>query len=232
VLDQQPTKLAAIEGHWETRAGAPLVLFAVPNEEKERNDFEIAIPKLGSLILMHDPNGVIRGLKEWPREDRPPVKIPFYSFRIMVGIGFAMLFVGLAGLWLRWRRRLYDSRWFLWLCLLMTPSGFIAVLTGWFTAEVGRQPWVVYGHLRTADAVSPVPAESVATSLVTFMVVYTIIFGAGVYYMLKVVAAGPTSVSPHDAPTPAPDRPDKRPKRPLSVLDESPDPQDPTRPAA
>jgi cytochrome d ubiquinol oxidase subunit I len=203
----------------------------VPNEAAERNDYELAIPKLGSIILMHDPNGVIRGLKEWPRDQRPPVLIPFYSFRIMVAIGFAMLFVAMAGLWLRWRKRLFQTRWFLWLCLLMTPSGFIAVLTGWFTAEVGRQPWVVYGYLRTADAVSPVPAASVATSLVTFMVVYTMIFGAGVYYMLKVVAAGPKSVSPLDAPTPAPDRYDKRPKRPLSVLDESPDPDDPTRPA-
>lgn len=231
VLDQQPTKLAAIEGHWETRAGAPLVLFAVPNEAGERNDYEIAIPKLGSIILMHDPNGVIRGLKEWPEDQRPPVHIPFYSFRIMVAIGFAMLFVGAAGLWLRWRKRLYDSKWFLLLCMAMTPSGFIAVLTGWFTAEVGRQPWVVYGHLRTADAVSPVPAESVATSLVAFFVVYMMIFGAGTFYMLKLIAAGYPDVSPQDAPTPGPDRFDKRPKRPMSVLDESPDPADATEPA-
>ncbi len=232
VLDQQPTKLAAIEGHWETRAGAPLILFAVPNEEKERNDYEVAIPKLGSIILVHDPNGVIRGLKEWPKENRPPVKIPFYSFRIMVAIGFAMLFVGVAGLWLRWRKRLYDRKWFLILCMAMTPSGFIAVLTGWFTAEVGRQPWVVYGYLRTADAVSPVPAESVATSLATFFVVYMVIFGAGTYYMLKLIAAGPSTTSDGDAPTPGPHRYDKRPKRPLSVLDESLDPsQPPAEPA-
>jgi cytochrome bd ubiquinol oxidase subunit I len=226
VLDQQPTKLAAIEGHWETRAGAPLILFAVPNEDEERNDYEVAIPKLGSMILVHDPNGVIRGLKEWPRENRPPVKIPFYSFRIMVAIGFAMLLVGLAGLWLRWRKCLYERKWFLLLCMVMTPSGFIAVLTGWFTAEVGRQPWVVYGHLRTADAVSPVPAESVATSLATFFIAYMAIFGAGTYYMLKVIAAGPSAVSGADSPTPAHGRYDKRPKRPLSVLDESPDPAD------
>jgi cytochrome bd ubiquinol oxidase subunit I len=231
VLDQQPTKLAAIEGHWETRAGAPLILFAVPNEDEERNDYEVAIPKLGSMILVHDPNGVIRGLKEWPRENRPPVKIPFYSFRIMVAIGFAMLLVGLAGLWLRWRKRLYERKWFLLLCMVMTPSGFIAVLTGWFTAEVGRQPWVVYGHLRTADAVSPVPAESVATSLATFFIAYMAIFGAGTYYMLKVIAAGPSAVSGAASPTPADGRYDKRPKRPLSVLDESPDPADPAEPA-
>ncbi|RAK57584.1 cytochrome ubiquinol oxidase subunit I [Phenylobacterium deserti] len=229
VLDQQPTKLAAIEGHWETRRGAPLILFAVPNESEERNDFEIAVPKLGSIILTHDPNGEIRGLKEWPRDRRPPVKIPFYSFRIMVGIGFAMLFIALAGLFLRWRKRLYDSRWFLLLCMAMTPSGFIAVLTGWFTAEVGRQPWVVYGYLRTADAVSPVPAASVAASLATFMVVYLAIFSAGTFYMLRLIAAGPdTKLRMDDAISPAADRHDKRAKRPLSVPDESPDPSEPT----
>jgi cytochrome d ubiquinol oxidase subunit I len=231
VLDQQPTKLAAIEGHWETRAGAPLILFAVPDEKAERNRYEVAIPKLGSIILMHDPDGVIRGLKEWPKADRPPVKIPFYSFRIMVAIGFAMLFVALVALFLRWRKRLYDQRWFLVLCMLMAPSGFIAVLTGWFTAEVGRQPWVVYGYLRTADAASPIPAANVATSLVSFFVVYMLIFGAGTYYMFKLIAAGPKSISEHDAPTPGPDRFDKRPKRPLSVLDESPDPDDAAEPA-
>ncbi len=222
VLDQQPTKLAAIEGHWETRAGAPFVVFAVPNESEERNDYEVAIPKLGSIILLHDPNGTIRGLKEWPARDRPPVKIPFYAFRIMVGIGFAMLFVAAAGLFLRWRKRMYDNRWFLWACMAMTPSGFIAVLTGWYTAEVGRQPWVVYGYLRTADAVSPVSATSVATSLATFFIVYTIIFGAGVYYMAKVVKAGPKLILPDDSPDIGHARYDKRPKRPLSALDEDP----------
>jgi cytochrome d ubiquinol oxidase subunit I len=230
VLDQQPTKLAAIEGHWETRAGAPLILFAIPNESEERNDYEIAIPKLGSIILVHDPNGVIKGLKEWPVEDRPPVKIPFFAFRIMVAIGFAMLFVAAAGLFLRWRKRMYDSRWFFWACMAMTPSGFIAVLTGWYTAEVGRQPWVVYGHLRTVDAVSPVPAASVATSLATFFIVYSIIFGAGVYYMAKVVKAGPKLIPPDDAPDIGPNRFDKRPKRPLSAIDEDPEPREPVEP--
>lgn len=231
VLDQQPTKLAAIEGHWEThRDGAPLILFAVPNEEAERNDYEVAIPKLGSLILTHEWDGEIRGLKEWPEADRPPVLIPFYSFRIMVAIGFAMLGIGVVGTWLRWRKRLYETRWFLKACMLMTPSGFIAVLTGWFTAEVGRQPWVVYGYLRTADAVSPVPAESVATSLVTFFVVYAAIFGAGTYYMLRLIRAGYETVGPQDSPTPEHARWDKRPKRPLSVVDEEPDPRDPIKP--
>ncbi len=229
VLEHQPAKLAAIEGHWETHAGAPLILFGIPDEKTERNRAEVSVPKLGSIILKHDPNGVIQGLKTWPRDERPPVKIPFFSFRIMVAIGFAMLFVGAAGLWLRWRRRLYDSRWFLAVCMAMTPSGFIAVLTGWFTAEVGRQPWVVYGHLRTRDAVSPIPAESVLTSLAAFMIAYAIIFGAGVYYMMRLIGDGPQTGSHDDAPTPPPDRPDKRPKRPLSVPDESPDPAEGAR---
>jgi len=231
VLEHQPTKLAAIEGHWETRAGAPLILFAVPDAAEERNAYELAIPKLGSLILVHDPNGVVRGLKEWPREDRPPVLIPFFSFRIMVAIGFAMLFVGWMSLWLRRKGRLYDSRWFLLLCMALTPSGFIAVLTGWATAEVGRQPWVVYGHLRTADAVSPIPVESVATSLTAFFLAYMAIFGAGTYYMLRLIAGGPDLATPWEAPTPRATRADQRPKRPLSALDERPDSPESPEPA-
>lgn len=217
VLEHQPTKLAAIEGHWETRRGAPLILFAVPDEEAETNRYEVAIPKLGSIILMHDPNGEIRGLKEWPRENRPPVLIPFYSFRIMVAIGFAMLFVGFYGVFLRWRGQLYEKRWFLLLCMAMTPSGFIAVLTGWFTAEVGRQPFVVYGLMRTSEAVSPLPASSIATSLAIFVVVYLGIFGAGTYYMLRLIAAGPEALPLPETGV------QKRPKRPLSVPDESPE---------
>lgn len=149
----------------------------------------------------------------------------------MVAIGFAMLGIGVIGTWLRWRRRLYETRWFLWACMAMTPSGFVAVLTGWFTAEVGRQPWVVYGHLRTADAVSPVPAGSVATSLIAFFVVYAAIFGAGTYYMIKVIRAGYEAIGSEDAPTPGGGRWDKRPKRSMSVVDESPDPAEPMVPA-
>ena len=218
VLEHQPRKLAAIEGHWETHRGAPLVLFAVPDEEEERNRFEVAIPQLGSLILKHDWNGEIKGLKEWPKEDRPPVLIPFFGFRIMVAIGFAMLIAGLWGSWLLWRGRLYDSPALRFLWMALTPSGFIAVLAGWFTAEVGRQPFVVYGLMRTADAVSPIPAASVAISLTAFFVAYVIIFGAGTYYMLRLIAAGP------DAPGPDMDGKDKRPMRPLSLPDEAPEP--------
>ena len=218
VLEQQPAKLAAIEGHWETKAGAPLILFAVPDPEAERNRYEVAVPKLGSLILKHEWNGVIRGLKEWPRDQRPPVWIPFYAFRIMVAIGFLMAFVGIYGSWLRWRGRLYETTWFLVLCMAMTPAGFVAVLTGWFTAEVGRQPYVIYGLLRTADAVSPVPATSVLTSLAAFFVAYAVIFGAGTYYMLRLISIGPEAAGPGTTGH------DKRPKRPLSVPDAAPGP--------
>ena len=187
----QPAKIAAVEAHWETRKGAPLVLFAWPDTKTESNLYEIAIPKLGSLVLTHEWDGEVRGLKSFPPEDRPNPVIPFFSFRIMVGIGFIMIALGLIGgvLWLT--GRLYRSRWFLRAMVWASPLGFIAVLAGWFVAEVGRQPWVVYGVLRTADAVSPVPAGSVLASIMLFVVVYGIVFGAGVYYITKLVQLGP-----------------------------------------
>ena len=187
----QPAKIAAVEAHWETRKGAPLVLFAWPDTKTESNLYEIAIPKLGSLVLTHEWDGEVRGLKSFPPEDRPNPVIPFFSFRIMVGIGFIMIALGLIGgvLWLT--GRLYRSRWFLRAMVWASPLGFIAVLAGWFVAEVGRQPWVVYGVLRTADAVSPVPGGSVLASIMLFVVVYGIVFGAGVYYITKLVQLGP-----------------------------------------
>ena len=212
VLEQQPRKLAAIEGHWEThKNGAPLILFGIPDDKAEMNHYEVSIPKLGSFVLKHDWNAEIKGLKEWPREERPPMLIPFFTFRIMVGIGFAMLFVGFYGSWLRWRGRLYETNWFHLVCMAMTPSGFVAVLTGWYTAEVGRQPYVIYGLLRTADAVSPITGASVLTSLITFFIAYAIIFGAGTYYMLRIIAAG------YEQPGANIDGPEKRPKRPMSL---------------
>ncbi len=187
----QPAKIAAVEAHWETRKGAPLVLFAWPDTKTESNLYEIAIPKLGSLVLTHEWDGEVRGLKSFPPEDRPNPVIPFFSFRIMVGIGFIMIALGAIGgvLWLM--GRLYRSRWFLRAMVWASPLGFIAVLAGWFVAEVGRQPWVVYGVLRTADAVSPVPGGSVLASIMLFVLVYGIVFGAGVYYITKLVQLGP-----------------------------------------
>ena len=215
VLRYQPTKLAAIEANWERRTEMPLLLFAIPDEKAETNHYEIGIPKLGSFILTHDWSGVVPGLKDVPPEDRPPVWPVFFAFRVMVAIGFAMLGLGAWSLWLRWRGGLYENRWFLRATMLMTPSGFGAVLAGWYTAEIGRQPFVVYGHLRTADAVSPVTAEAVGASLAAFIVVYAVIFTAGSYYLAKLLRRGPEPFEEIHG-----DDPGKKPKRPLSVPDE------------
>ena len=169
----------------------PLLLFAWPNEAGERNDFEIGIPAVGSLILGHDVNAVIPGLKDWKSEDRPPVAIPFFSFRLMVGIGLVLVGTTILGLVL-WRRgRLASARRFQRLCMLVAPLGFIAVLAGWVTTEVGRQPWVVYGLLRTRDAVTPsLSATDVGISLLVYVIAYVLIFGAGLFFLVRLVRAG------------------------------------------
>jgi cytochrome d ubiquinol oxidase subunit I len=189
-LEHQPAKVAAMEGHWETSKEMPLTLFGVPNEKTETTDYAINIPKLGSLILTHDTQGEVKGLKEWQPEDRPPVAIVFYSFRIMVAIGVLMALTGIIAAFLNWRKKLYTTRWFQIWCMALTPSGFIAILAGWFVTEVGRQPYVVYGVIRTADAVSPVLGEYIALTLAAFVVVYLFVFGAGTYYILKLIAKG------------------------------------------
>lgn len=194
VHEHQPAKLAAIEGHWQTTQGAPLLLFALPDEETESNRMEVAIPKLGSLIVAHDLNAEIKGLKEWPIDERPPVAVVFWSFRIMVGLGLLMLLLGYFGLWLLLTQRLEAATTFLRSCVLMGPAGFIAVITGWITAEVGRQPYTVYGLLRTADSVSPVTANSVGMSLVVFIFTYIVVFCAGMYYMGRQVWTGPQAL--------------------------------------
>ena len=198
VLEYQPAKLAAMEGHWETRKGAPLVLFALPDQEAEENRFEIAIPKLGSLILKHDLDGEINGLKEWAPEDRPPVFIVFWAFRVMAGIGFLMLFVGIVGAYLYRRGRIFETRWYLWLCRLTSPLGFVAILAGWVVAEVGRQPYVVYGLMRTADAASPVSAGSIGFSMLLYGTAYTLLFVAGVIYIQRILAKGPARIVEQD----------------------------------
>jgi len=197
VYELQPVKLAAMEGHWETyRSNAPLILFAMPDQERERNDYELALPSIGSLVVTGSFDGPIRGLKEWPASERPPVAITFWSFRIMVGLGVLMLFIGWFGALLLWKKRAEAHRWFLRLCLLSGPAGFIAVLTGWFTAEVGRQPYTVYGLLRTADSASPVTAAAVETSLIVFIFAYAVVFSAGLYYILQLARKGPEEAAP------------------------------------
>ncbi|MAQ44536.1 MAG: cytochrome ubiquinol oxidase subunit I [Confluentimicrobium sp.] len=194
-LEYQPQKVMAMEGHYDSHPdGAPLILFGIPDPDAKEIRYAIEIPKLSSLILKHDLNAPMDGLDTIPDEDEPPVEIVFWSFRIMVGLGFAMLGIGVWSLWLRYRGRLYDTPWLLRAALVMGPSGFIAVLAGWITTEVGRQPFTVYNLLRTSDSLAPVAAPAVAASLIAFIVVYFLIFGAGTIYILLMMNKAPNTV--------------------------------------
>jgi cytochrome d ubiquinol oxidase subunit I len=190
-LEYQPAKVAAIEGHFDTTKGAPLILFGWPNMADEKMDYVLEIPKLGSMILTHSWEGDIKGLKEWSRSDRPNVPIVFWSFRVMVGLGFVMVGIGMWSLYVRWRSQLFSSAWLLRAVLAMGPSGFVALLAGWFVTEAGRQPYTVYGLLRTIDSASPIAAPAVAASLLAFIVVYFFVFGAGIFYLLRLMAKTP-----------------------------------------
>jgi len=205
-LHHQPAKLAAIEAHWEHEARAPLALFAIPDQKAEKNHFVIEVPLLGSLILTHDVNGVVPGLKDFPPEDRAPAIIPFFAFRIMVGAGLVMLALVLVGLWLRTRRKLYDTGWYLRALQWGISLGFIAVLAGWTTTEVGRQPWTVYGVMRTAHSVTPsLTGFDVLLSLTGYMVVYLIMFPTGLWFLTRIVRGGvlPEEDTPVEAGRPA-----------------------------
>lgn len=190
-LEYQPAKVSAMEGLWETRRGVPLLLFGWPDQQAEVTRYPVEIPKLTSWILTHDLDGEVKGLKEWPREERPPVAWVFWSFRVMVGLGTLMIVTGLIALVLYFRKRLFEAKWFQYWCMALTPAGFLAVLAGWFVTEIGRQPYMVYGVLRTADSVSPVGAIPIAISLNAFIITYICIFGAGSYYIMHLVNRGP-----------------------------------------
>ncbi|WP_100160245.1 cytochrome ubiquinol oxidase subunit I [Proteus columbae] len=195
-LKHQPAKIAAIEGHWENEPGeaTPLILFGMPDMDAEETKYKIEIPYLGSMILTHSLEKQVPALKEFPKEDRPNSLIVFWSFRIMVGLGMLMILVGVWGTWLRYKKKLYESKAFLRLTFLMAPSGLIAILAGWFTTEVGRQPWVVYGIQRTRDAVSAHGEMHMSISLLIFLVVYGSVFGIGYAYMLKLIRKGTPEV--------------------------------------
>jgi cytochrome d ubiquinol oxidase subunit I len=195
--EYQPAKVAAMEGWWTTQAQQPTILFAWPDEAAERNHLEIGIPGAGSWVVAGSADAELEGLDAFAPEDRPPVWITFWAFRVMVAMGLAMVALGIwgAGAWAL--KRIDTSRWYHRALVLAGPSGFIAVLAGWIAAEVGRQPYVVYGVVRTADAVSPVSAASVATSLMFFIIVYAIVFSAGALYILRLMAKGPDS---HEEP--------------------------------
>lgn len=224
-LEHQPMKVAAMEAHWEEGkpgAGVPLVLFAIPNQKEARNDYAIEIPRVASLILTHSADGTIAPLSSVPADDRPPVAPVFFAFRVMVGIGSAMLALVLLSAF-AWRRGwLFDpqrkaGRWLLRGWQTMTLSGFVAILAGWYVTEIGRQPYTVYGLLRTADSNSAVSGAAVAFSLAVFVVVYVCVFGAGIWYLFKLVRKGP---QPHE-PAPDTDDGEKTPARPLSLPDEA-----------
>jgi cytochrome d ubiquinol oxidase subunit I len=211
-VEHQPIKVAAMEGLWETRTRAPAVLFAIPDSKNETNHAEIAIPALASLYLKHDVDASVEGLKSVPPSERPPVGIVFWAFRVMVGLGLLMAAVVAWSFVLRFRGGMERSRAFLATTVAMLPVGFIAVIAGWTVTEVGRQPWVVYGLLRTRDAVSPsITGHDVLLSLAAYILVYLVIFGAGIYYMVRLAKAGPPAeTEARDAAL------DERPARPMS----------------
>jgi cytochrome d ubiquinol oxidase subunit I len=190
-LEHQPIKVAAMEGHWDGSKPGALVLFAWPDEKAEKNWYEISIPRGASLILRHDPNGLFPGLTSVPAQDRPPVPNVFFGFRIMVGIGLYMIAAALFGCWLWWRGTLFETRWYLRIVSMTWWSGFVAVIAGWIVTESGRQPWLVQGLLRTADAISPVPAASLLGTLALFVLCYGIVFAMGIYYIYRRIAFGP-----------------------------------------
>ena len=190
-MEYQPVKVAAMEGNWERGTHKPLLLFGWPNEETERTDYALEIPSGASWILTGDMAGEIPGLKDVPAAERPPVAVVFWSFRVMVGIGMLMIATGVFALTLYFRKRLFDTRWFQFWCMALTPTGFIAILAGWFVTEIGRQPYVAYGIIRTSDAISPVIGEQVALTLLAFIVVYLFVFGAATYYILHLIRQGP-----------------------------------------
>ena len=167
------------------------MLFAWPDEKTESNLYEIAIPKGASLIITHDPDGLFPGLKDFPKDERPPVAPVFFMFRVMVGIGMLLIAIGAVGAWLWWRGRVFTTGWFLKPVSYAWPLGFIAILAGWMVTEIGRQPWIAWKILRTADAVSPVAFGAVATSLVLIVVIYSVVFSIGIWYIHRLMKKGP-----------------------------------------
>lgn len=217
-LKHQPAKIAALEGHWENKPGegVPLTLFGWPDMAEERTRFAVSIPNLGSLILTHSRDGQFQGLKEFAPEDRPNATVVFWTFRIMVGLGLLMIALALWGAWARWRATLYRNRALHRFALVLGPTGLVAILAGWYTTEIGRQPWIIQDIMRTADAVTPHNTSEVGLTLALFVVVYFIVFGAGSVYVLRLLRTGPESHAPQEG------GPGERrtPARPISAADE------------
>ncbi|MFT0634083.1 cytochrome ubiquinol oxidase subunit I [Pseudomonas sihuiensis] len=220
-LKYQPAKIAAIEGHWENIGDepTPLILFGWPDMQREETRFKVEIPALGSLILTHSLDKQVPALKDFPPEDRANSTIVFWTFRVMVAMGLMMILTGLWGTWLRRGERLYTCRPFLHLAVWMGPSGIIAILAGWYTTEIGRQPWIVHGLMRTADASSGHSAAQLGFTLALFVVVYFVLFGAGIGYMLRLVRKGPKIDEGKETSEGGPGQP-RTPARPLSAAEE------------
>ena len=224
-LRHQPAKIAAMEGHWENvgNEAVPLILFGWPDMQREQTRFAVEVPHLGSLILTHSWNKQFKGLKDFPPEDRPNSTIVFWTFRAMVGLGLLMIALGVWSVLLRRGERLYQSRAFLRTALLMGPAGLVALLAGWLTTEIGRQPWVVYGLQRTADATSPHGVPEVLLSVALFVVAYFFVFGVGIAYMLRIVRKGPSHYPGDTQPAGGPGQ-ERTPARPISAVgDEAPE---------
>jgi cytochrome d ubiquinol oxidase subunit I len=221
----QPVKVAALEGHWTNgppAEGMPLILFGIPDMLQERTKYALEVPHLGSVILTHSWDGQLKGMKEFAPELRPNSLIIFWSFRAMVGLGLLMIALGLWSLWLRRGDRVYHTRIFLRAATLMGPAGLVAVLAGWITTEVGRQPWVVYGVMRTADGASPHGVAPVALTLALFVVSYFFVFGAGFAYILRLARKGPQAFDLRAAGEGGPGR-ERTPSRPMSAAEEGGD---------
>ena len=199
-LEHQPAKVAAMEGIWEDERGAALRLFAIPDQDNQTNKYEVSIPYVSGLILTHSLDGEVKGLKNWAVEDQPPVAIVFCAFRIMVGIGMLMVLVGLFSVYkyLKKKQFIPENKWFHRAWMFMTPMGFIAILAGWFVTETGRQPWTVYEVIRTSESMSPIAAQQVATTLIGFIVLYIFVFGAGSFYIIRLITQGP---KPYEDPS-------------------------------
>lgn len=188
--EYQPAKIAAMEGLWNTQKGAPLVLFAIPDEENEKNKYEIKIPKLASFILTHDFDGEVKGLNEFKKEERPPILPVFFAFRTMVGLGVLFFLIAFTGIILRFRKKLYSNHIFHKLCMICTPLGLVATISGWWVTEIGRQPWLIHGVLKTKDALSPVKPEVISISLLSFIFVYCLLGISFLYYASRLVKKG------------------------------------------
>jgi cytochrome bd ubiquinol oxidase subunit I len=196
----QPMKIAAIEARWQTGTGVPLTLFAWPDQQAATNHYAVDVPHLGSLILTHSWNGEVKGLEEVPASDRPYVPIVFFAFRAMVGIGILLLVFALLGGYLRWRRHLFTTKWFLTALILISPLGLVATIAGWVVTEAGRQPYVVYGVVRTANAASHLAAVSVGITFILFIVVYLLLMGGFLWFLIQTIVRGPATADTEEQP--------------------------------